>query len=85
MLEKNKEVLITRLKVFLGVEKFFPHLSRSDHAPFWKSKLPALMWTDTSEFRNPHYHKASDRPDTLDYGFMCKVIELLILTVLKKK
>ena len=76
---------VTGLKVFLGVEKFFPHLSRSDHAPFWKSGLPALMWTDTSEFRNPNYHKASDTPESLDYAFMRKVIELLVFSVLEKR
>jgi hypothetical protein len=25
------------------------------------------MLTDTAPFRNPHYHKQSDKPDTLDY------------------
>ncbi|MFK5976389.1 MAG: M28 family peptidase [Sulfurovum sp.] len=75
---------VKALKVFLGVEKFFPHLSRSDHAPFWESKIPAMMWTDTSEFRNPHYHKASDSPDTLDYDFMRSVVELLGEVVLEE-
>ena len=70
------------LKVFFGVEKFFPHLSRSDHAPFWESDIPALMWTDTSEFRNPNYHLPSDTPDTLDYTFMKKVVTLLTLSTL---
>ena len=70
------------LKVFLGMEKFFPHLSRSDHSPFWDKKIPALMWTDTSEFRNPHYHQPSDTPETLDYDFMQKVILLLGFVVL---
>ena len=34
----------------------------------------ALMVTDTADLRNPNYHKASDTPDTLDYGFMGKVV-----------
>ncbi|MEN8215563.1 MAG: M20/M25/M40 family metallo-hydrolase [Pseudomonadota bacterium] len=68
---------VTALKVFLGMEKIFPHLLRSDHAPFWERKIPALMWTDTSEFRNPNYHKSTDTPDTLDYSFLCKVVQLL--------
>jgi len=68
---------VKALKVFLGVEKFFPHLSRSDHDPFWQNNLPALMWTDTSEFRNPHYHQPTDTPDTLNYVFMKEVIELV--------
>ncbi|MCA9015900.1 MAG: M28 family peptidase, partial [Planctomycetaceae bacterium] len=28
----------------------------SDHSPFWDAGYPALMITDTSFLRNPHYH-----------------------------
>jgi Zn-dependent M28 family amino/carboxypeptidase len=45
----------------------------SDHSSFWDEGFPALMITDTSFFRNPHYHKASDTADTLDYDFLAKV------------
>jgi len=31
------------------------------------------MVSDTSFFRNPHYHQATDRPETLDYPFLTKV------------
>jgi len=44
----------------------FPDVRRSDHAPFWDLGLPAVLITDTSEFRTPHYHSASDTADTLD-------------------
>lgn len=73
------EFHVIGLKVFLGMERFFPNLSRSDHVPFWKTGLPALMWTDTSEFRNPNYHRPTDTPDTLDYGFLADVARLLLL------
>lgn len=43
-----------------------PDFLRSDHAPFLLSGLPALMLTDTSNFRNPNYHKPTDTIDTLD-------------------
>lgn len=42
----------------------------SDHGAFWKSELPALLVTDTAFLRNPHYHKPSDTPGTLDYTFL---------------
>jgi hypothetical protein len=74
---------VTALKVFLGMEKFLPNLERSDHAPFWRARFPALMWTDTSEFRNPNYHLDSDRPETLDYDFLAKVTQLLIAHVMQ--
>ncbi|MFT5497964.1 MAG: hypothetical protein ACI9TH_003372 [Kiritimatiellia bacterium] len=70
------------LKTYLGMEKLVPVLLRSDHAPFWDARIPAIMWTDTSEFRNAHYHTVSDTPDTLDYGFMAKVTRLVVSHVL---
>jgi Zn-dependent M28 family amino/carboxypeptidase len=69
---------VLALKVYLGIERFFGHLSRSDHAPFWNAGIPSIMWTDTSEFRNPHYHLASDTPDTLDFDFMSHVTKLAL-------
>lgn len=69
---------VLALKIYLGIEKNFRHLLRSDHAPFWEAGIPALMWTDTSEFRNPHYHRTSDTPDTLDYEFLSKVTRLAL-------
>lgn len=74
---------VKALKIFWGMERYFPHLERSDHSPFWEHKIPALMWTDTSEFRNPHYHQPSDTPDTLNYDFMHDVVKLVALHTLK--
>jgi Zn-dependent M28 family amino/carboxypeptidase len=45
----------------------------SDHSSFWDVGYPALMITDTSFFRNPHYHQATDAVDTLDLAFFEKV------------
>jgi len=69
---------VLALKIYLGIEKYFGHLLRSDHAPFWEAGIPSVMWTDTSEFRNPHYHLASDTPDTLDYDFLAQVTRLAL-------
>ncbi len=51
-------------------------LRRSDHAPFWEADLPAMMITDTSEFRFPNYHcdPAPDVVTDLDHAFSRKVI-----------
>lgn len=46
-----------------------PDLLRSDHAPFWEQGIGAALVTDTANFRNPHYHQPSDRPETLDPVF----------------
>ena len=69
------------LSVYLGLEKYFPNLQRSDHAPFWHAKIPALMWTDTAEFRNANYHSPLDTPETLDYNFMRQVAQLLLCKI----
>ena len=76
------DVPVLSLKVYAGVEKLLPVLARSDHAPFWQSGIPTILWTDTSEFRNHHYHQSSDTPDTLDYGFLRTVSQILIATIL---
>ncbi len=47
----------------------------SDHWSFNKFDYPALMVTDTAFYRNPHYHRPTDLPETLDYGRMAKVVQ----------
>ncbi|MGW7052779.1 M28 family peptidase [Streptomyces sp. NPDC054887] len=49
------------------------HLDRSDHASFWNAGIPAMMLTGTANFRNPHYHRPTDTPDTLDYARLSAV------------
>jgi Zn-dependent M28 family amino/carboxypeptidase len=73
---------VSALKTYLGIEKLLGDLNRSDHAPFWRAGIPSIMWTDTSEFRNPHYHLASDTPETLDYEFMADVTKLALARVI---
>lgn len=42
------------------------NFARSDHLPFWLAGVPAVLVTDTANFRNPHYHRSTDTPETLD-------------------
>lgn len=60
----------------------FPDTRRSDHAAFWCYGYPAVMLTDTANFRNPHYHRASDTLDTLDLSFISRVAEALLAAAL---
>ncbi|HET9846271.1 MAG TPA: M28 family peptidase [Nitrospira sp.] len=53
-----------------GRGEALPDVRRSDHAAFWDEGYPAVMLTDTANFRNPHYHLPSDTLDTLDFGFI---------------
>ena len=52
-----------------------PDVRLSDHSPFWDQGYDALMVTDTSFMRNPHYHQMSDTVETLDLPFFCGVVE----------
>jgi Zn-dependent M28 family amino/carboxypeptidase len=56
-----------------GTGTALPETRLSDHSSFWDRGFSALMITDTSFYRNPHYHRASDTPDTLDYPFLARV------------
>jgi hypothetical protein len=54
------------------------HPLRGDQAPYWKAGVPGLFLTDSADFRSPHYHQASDLPDTLDYDFFQQVARTVI-------
>ncbi|HEX2853468.1 MAG TPA: M20/M25/M40 family metallo-hydrolase [Opitutaceae bacterium] len=58
-----------------------PGVGWSDHWAFWQEGYPAVMITDTATFRNPHYHRASDLPATLDYVRLNSVVRGLRATV----
>jgi hypothetical protein len=55
----------------------------SDQDSFWKFGYPALMVTDTANFRYPHYHASQDTPDKLDYENLARVMTGLV-SVLRK-
>jgi hypothetical protein len=44
-----------------------PGIDFSDHWSFWQAGYPAILVTDTSFFRTPHYHEPTDTAETLDY------------------
>jgi aminopeptidase YwaD len=52
--------------------------SLSDHGSFWDAGYPALIATDTAFLRNPHYHRATDLPATLNYEFLSLSTETVI-------
>jgi Zn-dependent M28 family amino/carboxypeptidase len=72
---------VETLTVF-GNGFLLPQVRLSDHSPFWDLGYPALLITDTSFFRNPHYHGPSDTLETLDLEFMAKVCQGVITAVM---
>jgi len=60
-----------------------PDILRSDHAPFWRENIPALMITDTADFRYPFYHTHADTIDKLNFDFLTKICRATIATAIE--
>lgn len=58
-----------------------PDMLRSDHRAFLLNGIPAVMVTDSANFRNPHYHKPTDTIDTLDAARFTLVTRGLVAAV----
>lgn len=57
---------------------------RSDHAAFWENGYPALLISDTCNYRNFNYHchfGRSDSTSRIDTGFACDTIRAAVATV----
>lgn len=65
----------------LSTSPLLPGVSLSDHASFWRYGYPAVMVTDTAFYRNPHYHKPSDRPEALDLVRLAQCVQGLARVV----
>ena len=66
----------------LTAPEFFGGINLSDNASFWAHGFRAVMVTDTSFFRNRHYHQESDTIDTLNFDQMAEVVKGLYFTLL---
>ncbi|MEY2545096.1 MAG: hypothetical protein QOG48_213 [Verrucomicrobiota bacterium] len=60
-----------------ALPNFVPGVGWSDHWSFSEHGYPALMITDTAPFRYPHYHRASDTPDKIDYDRFALVVSAM--------
>lgn len=65
-----------------GNGELLPDTRRSDHTSFWEQGFPAVMLTDTANFRNPHYHQPTDTLDTLNLDFLASVAEGVTATAI---
>jgi aminopeptidase YwaD len=86
-LEQAAQRHAARLKplslVVPGRGEAMPHTRRSDHASFWDAGYPAVMLTDTANFRNPHYHRETDTVDTLNLEFLSNVTATVTETAIQ--
>lgn len=84
LFELNAAAFVPGLKVVSvkapGNSTVAPDLRRSDHASFWDKGYKALMLTDGANFRNKNYHTPLDVSDSLNFGFIQKVVQATIAT-----
>ncbi|MEW6245646.1 MAG: M28 family peptidase [Nitrospirota bacterium] len=66
-----------------GNGELLPDTRRSDHASFWHYGSPAVMLTDTANFRNPHYHQPTDTIETVNMEFLSKVASAVTASALE--
>jgi hypothetical protein len=57
-----------------ALAELIPRIGDSDHASFWHEGYPALMVTDTANFRYPHYHTPEDTIDKVDFDRLARVV-----------
>lgn len=67
----------------LTAPEFFGGINLSDNYSFWHHGYRAVMVTDTSFFRNRHYHQETDTIDTLNFERMAEVVKGLYYTLLE--
>ena len=81
--QQHAAKLKTLLLVVPGRGEAMPHTRRSDHASFWDAGYPAVVLTDTANFRNPHYHRETDTVATLNLEFLSNVAATVTATAMQ--
>jgi len=66
-------------------KKMIKIISTSDHWQYWNLGYDALMITNTAHYRNPNYHKWTDKMETLDIQKMMQVIDATALALINLK
>ena len=66
-----------------GNGELLPDTRRSDHTSFWEQGFPAVLLTDTANFRNPNYHQPTDTIETLNLDFMGQVADGVAAAVME--
>ena len=65
----------------IGVATDMKAVGRSDHASFWWQGYPAIFMSDTSEYRDPNYHRPTDTADQLNYDELARLADGFIKTI----
>ncbi len=71
---QNHQISLPYLTIAVpGRGEQIPDTRRSDQASFWDLDFKAVMITDTTNFRSPHYHRPGDTLETLNIAFAAEV------------
>jgi hypothetical protein len=62
----------------IAATEWIRDICRSDHYPFWREGWPAVMVTDTADFRYLHYHRPTDRFEQIRFDALGRVTQGLI-------
>ncbi len=57
-----------------ALPEWVPRIGASDHASFCARGYPAVMVTDTANFRYPYYHTPEDTIDKIDFDRLARVV-----------
>ncbi len=84
MTQLEQEARLKTLSLIVpGRREAIPHTRRSDHASFWDVGYPAVMLTDTANFRDPHYLRETDTMHTLNLAFLSNVVTTVTETAIR--
>ncbi len=62
----------------IAATELLQDIRRSDHYPFWRAGYPALMVTDTANFRYEHYHQPTDLIGEIRFDGLARVVAGLV-------
>lgn len=67
--ERYNTYAAVKIQDFVGPASI-PGIGLSDHSSFVKNGYPAIMLSDTGQYRNRNYHTRDDVPESLNYWFL---------------
>lgn len=70
---------------FAGISQHVAQALGSDHAPFWRAHIPALLIFDTADWRNPFCHSPADTIDKVDIEQLVKVCKAVMVMILEQE
>ena len=58
----------------LSAPRIVADINRSDQISFWRYGIPAMMITDTADFRYTQYHQPTDTPEIINFPEFARVV-----------